>query len=61
MGRYAVRFDDGHDKLVEAPDAITAAKDAKRVYDGGQHRVLRVLLGSSAALARSGTQTSSGR
>jgi hypothetical protein len=44
--RYVVRLDNGHDELVEAPSALDAAKAAKAGYDGGQHRVLRVLCGA---------------
>jgi hypothetical protein len=45
MPRYAVTFEDSHTETLEAPSAIDAAKVAKRAYDGGQHRVLRAVLG----------------
>jgi hypothetical protein len=45
MPAYVVTFEDSHSETLDAPSAIDAAKAAKRAYDGGQHRVLRVLLG----------------
>ncbi len=48
QNRYVVTFDSGHAVSVDAPDALSAAKTAKAGYDGGQHRVLRVLLGAKA-------------
>jgi hypothetical protein len=45
MPTYVVTFDDNHSETLEAPSAIEAAKAAKRAYDHGEHRVLRVLLG----------------
>jgi hypothetical protein len=45
MPRFAVTFEDDHTETLEAPSAIDAAKAAKRAYDGGEHRVLRAVLG----------------